>query len=363
MTTAPVEALDLDEPGVLEEDDENLSALAVNGRHASLWTLTELLHRIVVGRLAARLVEEGDLPVSGGLFVPESFGWMCSKINVGRKDNGRNGERLSMPVRLEWSEPLAVLTENTELVWSTLSMGHDESGVCKVVLDDVGFEDQVEKDEFGVPVFASVVTEPERVLRQRLTVIAEEGEMARWELRSLMAPRVRLMLRRAHFGVSHEVCAFQGMPDRLLLDEVALESVITDFLYGVEGRIGKLDAIVEKILTPESMRRVDPLRYVNRAVRRDAAEAIRQRVGDPRIGRRIRDVARDLDLRDVESVVAAVRDLYPKDKVSTDRVAAALSVQPDPMSGCLSMTRSDGFDSDFVDEDSDGSDGWLSGGF
>lgn len=339
----------LDEPDDLPEDDANLSVLAANGKHASLWTLTEWMHRILAQRVAERLLA-GDLPDYGALFVPESFGWMYSKIDAGRKEIGPDGGRLTLPVRLEWSEPVAILTQNTELAWGTASMGHLESGACKVVLDELRHseDEHVDRDEHGIPVAAVVAVDPEHVLRRRLQVVVDEGKQAYWEMLQTMEPRVKLMLRRAHVGVSRDICEFQGMPDRLLLDETALEAVVTDFILGTGDEIGKLRAIIEKILTPASMHRVDPLRYINRAIRRDAAEAIRRQVGDPRIGRKIRSVSKDLDVRDVAAVVEAMRDLYPKDKVSTDRVVAALSVQPDPMSGRWSTSHADGSESEFA---------------
>ena len=76
-----------------------------------------------------------------------------------------------------------------------------------------------------------------------------------------------------------------------------------------------------------------------------------RRASSVRIGRKIRAVAADLDQRDVGAVVEAMREMYPKDKVSTDRVVAALSVQPDPMSGRWSTSHADGSESEFADED------------
>ena len=92
MTTAMTEFLGAaEEADDLPEDDANLSVLSANGKHASLWTLTEWMHRILAWRAAEEILAADELPAYGGLFVPESFGWMYSKIDVGRKEKGAAG--------------------------------------------------------------------------------------------------------------------------------------------------------------------------------------------------------------------------------------------------------------------------------
>lgn len=333
-----------------KEDNTSLESLTHNGKHASLAVLTVLMESILVGRAAEKALEEIELPSEGALWIAPRFGWMLSRIKVGRKELGANGERLQMPVHLEWTEPVRVVAEDETFVadWLTSSMGHLEHGSAQVSTSRSLYEPDVEVDEHSVPLTVRLPLESEIEMRHRLAQLAEQGRHAMWELKMTWEPRVRSLVYKAHASSCIDISEFTGA-EMVLLDRTAIDSVVDEFMYGVDDDAGKMHRIFEKVLLPQSMQKVDPLRYINAAVRRDAAEAVRQKIGDNRTGRKIRAVARELDSPDLDAVVEAVRELYPRDKISVKRVHAALTVAPDPMAGRWSNHHADGTEVEFAD--------------
>lgn len=331
-------------------DDTSLSGLADNGKHASLAVLTMLLEAILVGRSAEQLLGAGDLPEEAALFVAPRFGWMFAKIAVGRKEIGANGDRLLMPVHLEWNETLHLLAdgETHTAEWLTSSMGHIEHGTTTVTTTRALFDAESDLDGSSIPTATRAPLESASELRTRLVTLAEQGHQAMWELKSMWESRVRSMVYKAHASSCIDISEYAGT-DMVLLDETSIESIVDEFMYGEGEDPGKMHRVIEKVLQPQSMLKVDPLRYMNAAVRRDAAEAVRQRIGDNRVGRKVRAVARELGKPDVDAVVTAVRAMYPRDKISHDRVRAALTVGPDPMAGRWSDHHADGSSAQYAD--------------
>lgn len=332
------------------EDNTSLQALANNGKHASLAVLAVLIETIIVGRDAERALAEFDLPSEGALWVAPRFGWMFSAINVGRKDLGANGEQLQMPVHLEWGETVKVLPadDTYKAEWLTSSMGHAEHASTEVTTSRSLYEAEIEVNEHSIPVCVRLPLESEMELRSRLVTMVEQGKHALWELKTTWEPRVRSLVYKAHASSCIDISNFTGA-EMVLLDETAIEAVVDEFMYGAGDDVGKMHRVIEKVLLPQSMQKVDPLRYMNAALRRDAAEAVRQKIGDNRTGRKIRAVAKELDSPDVDAVVAAVRELYPRDKISERRVMAALTIAPDPMAGRWSNHHADGSEVEFED--------------
>lgn len=341
-------------PGDGESEDTEASPLlldtvSAHGQHASLMTMCEWLHDIIVGNAAAEMLENlDDIPDEGGLWVPPSYGWMFSAINVGRKDRGANGERLRLPVRLEWDTPIVVLTRSAlkskrKVSWLTYSMGHSGAGDCTVGLSESLFDPQTVITDAFIPTEALVPMNPRHQIIAELEALVETKRESYWNLMANLEPLAVTYVKKAHSWLSRSVGSLTGFEDMPLLDRTAQEQVRCDFMYGNDAEpVSKLERIVARLLDPASMRKVDPLRYLNAAMRRDTQEAVRQAVGDNRVGVRLRDLAKNLGSTDVEVVVAAARELWPKDRISDDRVIAALSVRPDPMASRWHVTHTDG---------------------
>lgn len=331
-------------------DNTELATLSNNGKHASLAVLAVLMESIMVGRDAQVVLDTVDLPSEGTLWVAPRFGWMLSKIKVGRKELGANGERLQMPVHLVWTDPIAVLPADVayEAEWLTTSMGHVEHGSATVTASRSLYDAETEFNLDSIPISVRLPIESNHELRHRLEQLVEHGKHALWELKMTWEPRVRSLIYKAHASSCIDISEFTGA-EMVLLDETAIESVVDEFMYGEDGDVGKMHRVIEKVLLPQSMQKVDPLRYINAALRRDAAEAVRQKIGDNRTGRKIRAVAKELDSPDIDAVIAAVRELYPREKIASQRVLAALTIAPDPMAGRWSNHREDGSEVEYAD--------------
>ena len=72
---------------------------------------------------------------------------------------------------------------------------------------------------------------------------------------------------------------------------------------------------------------MDPLRYIAVTLRRDAEQEIRRRIGDPRIGPKIRALHRQHPGISLPDLVDRYRELHPQDRLSVRRAAAALETR------------------------------------
>ncbi|MHB1973790.1 MAG: hypothetical protein ACYCR4_05810, partial [Acidimicrobiales bacterium] len=92
-----------------------------------------------------------------------------------------------------------------------------------------------------------------------------------------------------------------------------------------------IDRLIERTLAPRAFARVDPQRLVMVALRSAAETAIRRRIGDPHIGRKVRTLARSSDVSDPGDLLQRYREHWPEDGAGADRIDAALratSVRP-----------------------------------
>lgn len=209
-------------------------------------------------------------------------------------------------------------------------------------------------DDGNQPPPAAVVPELSPAdLRSELARLIEDGTTAGWEAISELEGHVQRAVVSAHTYVSSDVGS------RRLLDESDLLRVRDELLLGEVGAAGSpVMHLIEKSLDPLAFARVDPQRYLAVAINREAQRAIRQAVGDPITGSKIRRVARDLGVGPfqmppddnlqfgalpqpaqdaVKRILAVYREQYPVDKMGWRRVVNALSVVPDAMSSTVPL--------------------------
>lgn len=70
--------------------------------------------------------------------------------------------------------------------------------------------------------------------------------------------------------------------------------------------------------------RVDPQRYVMATLRSAAETAIRRSVGDPHIGRKVREFARQHSPQNLEELVQGYREAFPSYHLSSRRAPTAM---------------------------------------
>lgn len=292
-------------------------------RHPSLDGLCGLLDRMIVGR-AARTVRD-NLPAGrlAWVVVARTFDWLPAAIDVGRKDRAGDGGRYLMPHRLDWpGGPVAVGHGNPDRwPYHRIGLGRDEPGAA-----------DTNDPRFFRPTLACV---NRAAAIAELDRLADDAHQASWAARMSIEQAVTDAVHAAHTRVRAEISASDtyAWP---LLDETKLAELADRMLLGTDGdpdsRVGRM---LERCLAPRAFLRVDPLRYVTVTLRRDAEEEVRTAIGDPRVGRKVRQVARELGTSDVEEIVRAYRQVWPADKLAADRARRALDVGPDPMASAV----------------------------
>lgn len=313
-----------------------LTALGEGGRHAGLGVLTSRLHAILVGRAAQKILDRDNLPEECSLWVPPSYVWLTPRLSAGRKTRGADGLVLRLPHRLEWTavvDVVPVVAARPRPVrrgWVTRSMGHTGAGATAVLPDRSAFDPEVTTTTSGLPVMARLPVLDRDAAVAALTVLVEEGKAAEWEFRSRMEPIASRMIHMAHRSLRHEFAEYTGT-DYPLFDETRIEELVTAFVYGSDDHPGKLTQCLDRMLDPETSVKVDPQRYMNVNLMRDAKDTLRSQLGDPRKGPAIRSVSKELSTTDAAVVLEEFRRRHPDVAMSIQRVRTALSVCPDPM--------------------------------
>ncbi|MGL5827740.1 MAG: hypothetical protein ACRCYU_23470 [Nocardioides sp.] len=301
------------------------------GRHRSLEPLSALLHAVLVGRDAAAL-SSADLPAGGGLWVAPTWEWVVPRANLGRKSRGRT----LFPLRLDWSRSSVSFIRpgrRQRASFATAGLGHHRTSSVLLGADPDLCNAVVADDHVWVPVESPMAVE------RRIAELVEAGEAARWALRTYLEPHAWRALVRSHASIRDEIGRHTG-ESRDLLDETKLRGVLDEMVYGrsataeESGHPGMIDPMIDLMLEPHAFVKVDPMKYLCAAVRRDAPTMIRREIGDPHVGPKVRRVAAELGaIRDIEELLKRYREEYPRDRLGAARAEAALRVLPDAMAG------------------------------
>ncbi|GAA3635179.1 hypothetical protein [Microlunatus ginsengisoli] len=312
------------------EDIDPAAAGSAPLDHPLLATITGWLGAIILGEEAAALLRRADAGDVPDVDAPETvlsagqvWIWRESRIDVGRKSRAGGGRTYRMPVRVRWGGGHLRLDRpgsGDPRAWSARGMGWSLAGHTDLTAPPSGLT------QAGDPSLEPLPGAP----RETLTRLAETGRAARWEFLLWLQPTVNSALRKAHAGIRGEM-GTDTRPAPPLVDQVKLEQLADLMLFGDGETASSADRLIALCCAPDTFLRVDPLRYLTTAVRRDAATVLRRAVGDPHIGRKVRQVARELGTTDVARVVAAYRRRWPEDHLAAERAQQALSVGADPM--------------------------------
>ena len=177
-----------------------------------------------------------------------------------------------------------------------------------------------------------VLTEISGDVRTVLDGLVERGREARWEFLLWLQPTVSSALVRAHSSIRAEMGdPAAGTLRGPLVDQVKLDQLRDQMLFGDDTHSAAAERLLTLCAAPGTFRRVDPLRYLTTAIRRDAMTTLRRAIGDPHVGPKVRGLARELGTTDVDTIVAAYRRRWPGDHLAADRAGQALSVGSDAM--------------------------------
>lgn len=315
------------------------------GRHPerNTWTeaLCDRLQRVIWGRDAdVRLADLDGLPEAGALALLPVWLWAEPGIDIGRKATIR-GHRAHMPVRVRRpAGSVAVVAVGAGQVnaWTADGMGVRDGGATTVTCSPLAppppAVDDPHRADLALP------PTPRARLAYRLRRVSADGQRARWDVLLGLEPYVQAAVADAHVYVCAELAGQDGQ-SRPLLDRIGLRHVADTLLLGdCTGTANPTGStahrLVDRCLTEDAFSRVDPQRMVKTWLRRDAEQAIRVQVGDPRIGPKIRAVARELGTLDLTQIVAVYRRRHPHDELGPRRAAAALAT---PLMASPAITR------------------------
>ena len=300
-----------------------------------------LLERILAGRAAAG-IDRSELHGSVALVVLPSFSLVDPQVDLGRKGRAHDGTRLRFPARVVWSAdggaddigagsgaPVVLVPAggNTVCSFEVTGVGVSASGSTLVSACAPGRHNDPPASAGNGLVPAVLYARP--MARRRVLVeldrLASDGALALWEARQVLERHAEWMLRHRHVAVAAEISPER---DLHLLDSTDLEVVRTELLLGdPDGRISPAyDRIIERCLTPSAFARVDPQRRVMTSLRSVAESAIRRRIGDPHVGRKVRQLLREQTFADLGELLSCYRERWPRDAIGVRRVAAAVEV-------------------------------------
>ncbi len=148
-----------------------------------------------------------------------------------------------------------------------------------------------------------------------LLALQQKGKQAAWELVMRLEPYILSLV----LGASRRIAAEVGTPGGVL-DDVAADEVTDELVTG--GLVLKL---VERLATTEKVISQSIGSYLHINLRSMTETAVRRRIGDPHVGRKIRRVFAESGAGSMGELLAYYRNKYPSEKVSEKRALAALS--------------------------------------
>lgn len=318
--------------GSMSADDARAVAESL-GRHVSLHSVCANLHSMIVGARAAEiLAEKGSLPSKSGLFVAPSWMWAYPRIPVGHKGINSDGEAVRLPIRVTWdTTPVGIVMEpGVTASWQSNGMGHSGVGITQVTLAPRNALLETALESNSVPAESSVATLNKRELVHALNELVSTGKDAQWALMLQLEPFVVQAVNTAHAYVSAEVSP-NGQP---VLDATGREQIVSSIMYGDPDKETG-ESIVLNMLgrcqLDTTFVNVDPWMYMRKTISSAAESAIRRKIRDPHIGRKIRRLSEELGTRDVEIVMAEYNKRYPKDRLARKRAENALNAGSDAM--------------------------------
>lgn len=300
-------------------------------RHGAATTWCDCLSRMVVAEAARELLAVG-LEGPGPFAVVVLPVWLWTPdLAVGDKSLARDGGRLLLPARITTPSPVVVLAEgeSTTVAWDAAGPGLEAGDRITVTATTQAAWEPLDLTGHDVPPSAveAGTMDADRVLAC-LEALVADGQVARFEAVSSLERYVTKAVNTYHASLSAEVS-----DGAWLMDFDTKQELVGDILYGSVGQ-GPSPAmrLVDRGLDPATYVRAEPTRVVRFTVRRMAIEAIQRRLGDPKFGTRIREVAREMGLGHrhdddaVALVTAEYRRRWPESRMGTKRVHDALTV-------------------------------------
>lgn len=219
---------------------------------------------------------------------------------------------------LHW-HPGIVVAPGSEVRWSYLERGTTFSGTFTVT------ETGAVKGDY--PTGANTPVTASR------TALVREGDTARFTLTAELEAHVQWLLETTNRFIAREIEGRLGDSDEGwaptsnhgVVDKVALDELSTELLWGEEG---KDDSTVLRMVERAATTSINnqPLgSWFDTNLRARCEEAVRRRIGDPHIGRKIRRLYREHNPTSLKELLELYARAHPSESVGPSRVLAALS--------------------------------------
>lgn len=308
----------------------------MNPRHPWSAQMCALLSTMLDGRAA----DKAQVPQDGGSLVRlPHWTWHVPGIEMGHKGHDEQGRAWAFPIRVSWSQPtVMVVPDGAELTayWEANGMGLALSG--EMVVRGTGpMDDVLVDDPYGAPRWPAGPSLSPAKAMSALSALATEGEHARWSARLGFERDTHQAVTRAVRLLSLDKAADQDAPlVPQVLDHIGIDEVTSTMLLGDGAQVGAVDRLIDRMLAPAAFAKVDPQRYARFDLAVRAVEAVQVKIGDPRIGRKVRRVWRELPPgSSTDDLIAAYRVQYPADRLSTERATRALAPAGDAMANAV----------------------------
>ena len=315
------------------------------------------LSDMVTAQAAQNLLDNRDgWPESGSIVVAPNWAWLAPKIDVGRKGRTASGDTVAMPIRLSWEDGNVILVADGATPSRgvrIVGLGHDttvETGVLTIedTLENYAFgltsssvgtnEDTLSDDVLNnedTPAKSAanrgsvlpptlVIFTSKRTLEASLRGLVNKGDRSHWNLINALEPFALRKLTQMNGIVAAELGEHREHATPTVLDEIAIDDLLAELLYG-DGKTSVIIRMLERSTDPLRFQKVDPMHYFAVFIRARAEEFIRARIGDPKIGPKIRRVAAKIGATSIEEVVEKYRELYPSDALAWKRAYMALT--------------------------------------
>lgn len=315
-------------------------------RHPDVDKLCARLHAINVGRAAQTILNDGSDLTGAVVAELPTWGWVHSNIPVGRKDHDPDGGRYLLPVRYTYSTGPVVLLgpehrDGIEADYSGLGMGHDVAGTILITPAEVASHsydgDLLLPDDWH---------SGDRDATSVLAELVENGKLAYWDLLDYLERLSHKAITRAAQSLRYEVD--DKVPGQML-DPEALDTVKNRLVYGEPGstKPSSMCRLLERCVKPHTFIGGDPGHYLTMQVSREAMQAVRSALGDPRTGSKIRRLAAEMSQAqdgDVDPLllIEEYQRRHPKDVVNLRRVLVALTLRPSPHSASMPLMGDEG---------------------
>lgn len=300
----------------------------------SMSLLCASLEKIAVGRDAQRILDNGAVSGDASVIVLPAWSWQHPQIDVGRKALIKGG-RVMMPVRITWSTgSVAVIPANSKQVigYQLCGLGNTGAGQTEVSNTDASVSvlreaDRVDGQRLPGSFNAKVGTKMSTM--HLLRKLAEEGKNEQWVLLERMNKWSVTIFKTAAGAVTHELANATGSEFTTLTDTHLLDQLRDKYILGAEdSEDSACLRLIQRCLEPTTFAKVDPILYVAASIRENAERAIRVAIDDPRNGRKVRSLSRELGTTDIMELLEAYRALYPKEHTGKKLIYRALSALP-----------------------------------